>query len=473
MTSHAQTFKVNISPKHVAKIDKGKSARDKLKKYRKYYSKDSAKQMRKQDKKLDKKSDSLAGVQRKQQRKERIAARKGIIAPLDTASFLQQYTALLPKDSIARDSLKAEGKEIAKEKTFEELQDRYGLNPEEAKQYLEGDSAAMEKVKKKSLVLAKEESIKQLPPEQRRQLEAMQDEYGEYAPEVKQYLVFLKDSVDRKERMKELVTNKTEQMSTEMIGGRMGGGGANMKQLSEYSSKLDEFKNTGEQYSDPEAMKSEAKEKAKEQALERAMEHAQKVEAVQGKLGKLKGKFSSLTNSNDLSTGIKARSLEGTPIRERWVIGGNFAIASTAPLMIDLNPQFGYKIDKRLQVGVGGIYRTVFVDSVKIANSVSPERYGYSVFSSYGLIMNFFAYAEWERTTIIARGTGPDPKTAKQWKSSLLMGLGRQFQIHPKIKGSILLLWNPLHKNGNSPYHDAFVIKTGFQLTDLALMKKK
>lgn len=544
---YAQTFKVNLSPKHLSKIESGKSAREKLKKYRKFFSKDSAKQMKKHEKYYSKKSDSITRAVTKEEKQKRRAERKGIKTPIDTLEFLKQYADFLPRDSASSDSLKSKGLQAARAKAMDNLpgdekeklqalQSKYGLSPDEAKEFLSGDTIARKKLKEKSLALAKEKGMENIPEAERRQLESIQNkyglspveakeflssdstarkklkvkglqkakekslanlpagqrkqvesfqkEYGPYSTEVKQYLFFLKDSVDRTDTLKAIAAKRAEALATKMVGSHMGGAGSQMnqytKQLEEMKNSPQKYKEQVENYKDPEKLKASAKEKGSEQALAKFGEQADKLKAAQDKMGFLKKKFSTLLNSNDLSTGIKAKSLEGRPLRERWVIGGNFNIANTAPLMIDLSPQFGYRIDKRFQVGISGIYRAKFVDSVKIANALPADVYGYSVFSSYGLMLNFFGYAEWERTSSTVKTSvqtspsgPPDPKVQRQWTNSLLVGLGRQFAVHPKVKGSILLLWNPLHKNGRSPYHDAFVVKTGFQLSELALLKKR
>ena len=518
--------------------------------YRKFYSKDSAQQMKKHNKFYQHKFDSVSRANRKNEKLQRRAARKGIKTPFDTVALLKQYAALLPKDSAATDSLKNKSLHLAKEKALdnipgeekeklqmlqtkyglspeeassflsgdstarkklklkalsfaektgednlpaeeraklEALQSKYGLNPAEAKQYLSGDSSARKKLALKGLTTAKEKSINSLPPGQRKQMESYQKEFGQYSPEVKQYLVFLKDSVDHMDTIKAMAGKRSEALASKMIDEKLGGGGAT-QQLNEYNKQLEEMKNTPQQYKkqlddykDPEKLKAAAKEKAQEQALEKFAAQVDKVQSLMSKMSKLKGKYSTLLNSNDLSTGIKAKSLEGRPLRERWVIGGNFNIVNTTPFMIDLSPQFGYRIDKKFQVGVSAIYRATFVDSVKVSNSISPERYGYSVFSSYSLILNIFAYGEFERAISLVKqtpvasplSTKPSDPQFKQWTSSLLIGVGRKFSIHPKVSGTVLFLWNPLHENGKTPYHDAFIIKTGIHLSELGLMKKK
>ncbi|MFM7855386.1 MAG: hypothetical protein ACKO96_26535, partial [Flammeovirgaceae bacterium] len=88
--AHSQTFKVNLSPKHVAKINDGKSAREKLKKYRKYFSKDSAQQMRQLNKRLQKKADSITRAMVKKEKLRMLAEKRGIKLPADTLAIMNQ-----------------------------------------------------------------------------------------------------------------------------------------------------------------------------------------------------------------------------------------------------------------------------------------------------------------------------------------------------------------------------------------------
>ncbi len=456
----------------------------------------SARYWRKQNKLDKKKWDSLCKATRKQEKLIRLAGKKGIKLPMDTVAFLQQYADLLPRDSISKeDAFKMGEKALSKmppkqRQELEGLKMKFGPQSGEVKLFYKAlhdkDSASKQKLSKEALKQAKDKSIAALPPAHRKQLEQLQKEYGPYSKEASGYLGFLKDSVKWSDTLKVVATQKAEAIGTQLISQQLGG---DAKQLTDFNKQLTEMKGTVQQYQkqmagyqDSEKLKSEGKAKAKEQALERAAGLASKIQALSGPMTKLKNKYSSLLNSDDLSTGIKANSLKGRPLRERWVLGGNFNVTSTAPLMIDLSPQVGYKIDKRFQAGIGGIYRAKFVDTVGIANSISPSRYGFTSFASYGLLLNFFAYAEWEHTKILSRVGAPqpisttpvpDPPATKQWVDGLLIGVGRQFIFHPKVKGSVLFLWNPLHKNGNSPYHEAFVVKTGFQLSELAMLKKK
>ncbi|HEV8515837.1 MAG TPA: hypothetical protein VGQ59_21295 [Cyclobacteriaceae bacterium] len=508
----AQVFKVDLSKKNLAKIEKGKSAFDKLKRYHKAYSQDSLKKIKKISKIYHKKMDSLARTSAKEEKLIATKRKKGIRIPLDTLAFLKQYTSLLPRDSSSHDSVavkkkikkdsssldsvaikkastgdsssrdssamkktgkrdsssldsRALKKEASQQLTslekqqVQRLQKEYGLSTDQAKRYLKCDSATRRKIAIDGLKQLREKSLSQLPAGQRKQLESFQKQYGPYSTEVKQYAFFLKDSVDRTDTIKALAAARAEGLANQIAGQKLGGAGLN--QFNDYEKRLKELKDLRSQYQkqiednkNPEHLK----EKAKDEAMEKVAKKVQK------NMSLLKNKYSSLLNSNDLSTGIKAKSLKGQPFRKRLVLGGNFNIVNISPFMADLAPVIGYKIDKTFQVGVSGSYRVSFVDTTKIVSGLSAKTTGYSVFVSHDVILNFFAYGEWERSYTTVKQNVNDPKTSKQWVNSLLIGIGRQFTISKKVKGTVMLLWNPLHESGKTPYNSDFVVKTGFRL---------
>src|SRR6478752_4500909 len=80
----AQIFKVDLSKKNLTKIEKGRTAFDKLKRYRKAYSQDSLKKIKKISKIYHKKMDSLAHASAKEEKLLATMRKKGIGIPLDT-----------------------------------------------------------------------------------------------------------------------------------------------------------------------------------------------------------------------------------------------------------------------------------------------------------------------------------------------------------------------------------------------------
>ncbi len=451
--SYGQALNVSLSPRHLTKINESRSVHQRLKKYKKFYRKDSAKYLRNLNTFYKRKYDSISRSMLHQREVARQMAKKGIAPRIDSAEMLQQYAALLQRDSSLTATLHKAQSEA----------DQMGLNNLPGPSVYPmtaplGDSSEVRKIRIKALEKAKEKSLASLPRGQQKQVQEIQNEFGAYSNEAKRYLVFLKDSVDHLDTLKSLAVRQITEQATRL-------GESQINRLTPFDKSLTELKSTPDQYkqqvedlTDTAKMKEAAKQKL--------------VELLQNKMSVMKSKYSTLLNSNDLSTGIKEESLKGRPLRERWVIGGNLNIVDVTPLMIDFAPQIGYRINKRFQAGVSGVYRAKFVDSVKVSNAVPSNVYGYSVFASYSLVLNFFAYAEFERTTSTTKSLVNDLKGTPIWINSALIGIGRQFKIHKKVNGSVLFLWNPLHVNGKSPYHEAFVIKTGFQLSQFALLGK-
>jgi capsular polysaccharide biosynthesis protein len=75
--SYTQTFNVNLSSKHLTKINESKSAHQRLKKYKKYYSRDSARQLKKLNAFYKRKYDSTNRTLLKEQKFTRLLEKKG------------------------------------------------------------------------------------------------------------------------------------------------------------------------------------------------------------------------------------------------------------------------------------------------------------------------------------------------------------------------------------------------------------
>lgn len=227
-----------------------------------------------------------------------------------------------------------------------------------------------------------------------------------------------------------------------------------------------------ESYQDKEKLKEEALQRAKEEAMVHFVNNQEALGAAQKKIRVLQRKYSSVLNSNDLSTAVKRTSLKGRPFRERLFIGGNFNVNSLEPVSIDASPQVGYKFNKKFIVGIGGTYRHTFgKDTISSLPAIPDNSYGYRAFTSYDVFANFFIYGEYERMTKEIRASGTD-KSSTQWVDGLLLGVGREFSVHRKVNMTIMVLYNFLHDPQNAIYPKPWTVKLGFQLSDLAMLKK-
>lgn len=228
--------------------------------------------------------------------------------------------------------------------------------------------------------------------------------------------------------------------------------------LEDYKSKLE---NTQEQIKQA-AAEQELKQKMTSHTQEHFANNTEKIQQVQSQVERLKAKYSSMLNSNDLSSAVKRNSLKEDSFWKRLVIGGNFNISKTNPVSLDLSPVLGYKINRLFEVGITGVYRSQFnADRNGTFGQSGNEVYGYSAFVNHMVFRNFFGYLEAERMrTTNLNKENPE----RQWKQTLLIGFGRKFNVTSWLEMQALILYNVLHNNTNGLYNSPVVFKTGFRV---------
>lgn len=283
---------------------------------------------------------------------------------------------------------------------------------------------------------------------------ALEDELGEEIPQV------TIDSTTTRQ-VKEAAVKRAEDelkgtKEYDAIGGL--GDDSELGHLEDYKNKLE---STQEQLKQA-AAKQELKQKMASHAREYITQNADKIQQVQSQMGEMKKKYSYMPNSNDLSSAVKRTSLKGESFWERLVIGGNFNISKTNPLNVDLSPAIGYRVNKLFEVGVTGCYRSQFkADKQGVNSQVGKEVYGYSAFANHMVFKNFFAYMEAERMRTTTTSS-EIPK--REWKQTLLIGVGRKFNVAKWLEMQALVLFNVLHDNEDGLYNSPVVFKTGFRL---------
>jgi len=159
------------------------------------------------------------------------------------------------------------------------------------------------------------------------------------------------------------------------------------------------------------------------------------------------------------------------------VVATNFQILNLEPVSLDFAPQLGYRFTSRFTIGFGGTYRQTFNDVPTLAPDViggklfSSYDVIKSLFSSYDVIKSFFGYAEYAQNS--PGMSTQEGKSKRIWKDALLLGAGRRFAIHRKLDMTMTALYNVFHKSPDPIYPRAFMIRVGFQLSDVALVKAK
>lgn len=234
--------------------------------------------------------------------------------------------------------------------------------------------------------------------------------------------------------------------------------------------KDSEFGKLTEQKANLEKTQAELKEAAAQNKLKQQMtskakdyitNNVSQIQEVQSKMTDLKKKYSSVPNSNDLSTATKRKSLEREPFWKRLVLGGNFNITKTNPVTLDLSPVVGYRINKLFEAGISASYRVRFKAS---ASTITRDDavYGQGIWVNHLFYKNYFGYVEGERMSTV---TIKDDITKRTWKEGLLVGVGRKFKVAKWMEMQALVLFNLLYDNQDELYAAPIVFRTGFRFT--------
>ena len=395
-----------ISAQHKDKLEKLDDPRKKLHKYRKFYSKDSTNHIKLNENLLVEKTDSLLDI---------FKDRPNLLASNSTESNI------LDSQVTTTDYLQSQTEEFA------ELQNLCETNPELFGQYkdLLSDVNQYDEGSLSSGLKAKgENQVKEL------------------------------SGKAQEKAAKRIGVDEIENQTLE---------------LKQSQSAIDDYKKQGEQLHEQGNIKQKVKEESRKKAAAFMAANQELVTAEEKKLELLKGKYSSVLNSNDFNTGVKLNSLEDRTFRERLIVGGNFQIVEAKPLVLSLSPMIGYRFNKRLSSGLAGNLR-IAEKNAKLSNSKNAT--GGKVFTQYNVITTFLAIGEYElMNTNFTSSSGNETKS--EWIPGAFLGIGRQFSIHPMVSASVSVLYNFLYKPGKSPYTNAFVFRFGFQLSELAMLKKK
>ncbi len=292
----------------------------------------------------------------------------------------------------------------------------------------------------------------------------LKEEVGGHLTELKQYEQHAQLSPDS------LLQAGMNRVEKEVQSQLMGAAGFDsyQKQLNQYTQLEGQYKGYLNDLQDSTARKEMAKKKAEELAMQYISENPGILQEVQKKMELLMKKYSKVTNSNDLSTAVKRTSLNGRTFQERLVIATNFQLLSIDPFSIDIAPQIGYRFNSLFSVGIGGTYRKTFTDSIP---TLAPEVFGCKAFLSYDILNSFFAYGEYAQNS--PGVTVKEGITQRIWKPAALVGVGRRFSLHKNVDMTVVALYNFIYSPGDPVYSRPFMVRFGFQLSDVALLKKK
>ncbi|MFD2033692.1 hypothetical protein ACFSKL_02760 [Belliella marina] len=182
------------------------------------------------------------------------------------------------------------------------------------------------------------------------------------------------------------------------------------------------------------------------------------LEEAQEKIAQLKKKYSEVPDPGDLSTATKASSLEGKRLKERLVFGGTFQLHVDKSTSLDLNPEIGYRLNRKFELGFGGTYR-LRVATKDLPQSVKePTIMGFRGFARHRLVKSFYVHGEYEG---LRSSLTDDRQTVQDWHYSLLAGIQRRFRLRGKTEGQALILYN-FNSRENPLYNSPWVFRVGF-----------
>lgn len=190
--------------------------------------------------------------------------------------------------------------------------------------------------------------------------------------------------------------------------------------------------------------------------------------AAQSKVSSMVDRYKKLLNSQKPEEGIKQKSLQGKSFKEHLVFASHFNIGSLSPFALDLSVNAGYKFTADLWAGFGYNRRLTFADTTSLSGSLNFVQTSYSAFANYNIFRSCFLYAELQKT----RNGIPVESSSPGWGTNILAGAGKRFLVHPKLYVTVTAVYNIMRDEQAEKYTGRFQIRTGFQLSELALRKK-
>lgn len=185
------------------------------------------------------------------------------------------------------------------------------------------------------------------------------------------------------------------------------------------------------------------------------------LQSASSKANHLKEKYATVTNSNDLSTAVKRKSLENQPVIERFSFGGNFQIYIDETTSIDLSPEVAYHLDRNWSIGVSAFYR-LEVKWDELSKALDQSIYGYRAFSEYRLFSSFFAHLEFE-SLVSPTPSIPGVEQSNKMNNSFLAGVERRIQMGGGAEAQLALLYNFNYKE-NPTYTSPWNVRFGFNV---------
>lgn len=245
---------------------------------------------------------------------------------------------------------------------------------------------------------------------------------------------------------------------------------AEVKSLQKEVLSAEQYKAMVEKWnSDPEYRQEMMVNKAKEQVVNHFAAHQQELNAMTSQLSSAKAKLKDAEEIANLF-GKHTNPMKGKPLIERLRPGFNLQFQMNKDLLLDVNPQVGYRFSGRWMAGLGWNYRWGY--NTRQQNFPSQDRvFGPRAFvqlkikdSNYvmAVIEDMNAYVQ---PYILTSGES----ATRKWVWSYMAGYKKEFRYSNKLLGSVQILYNLYNPRNQSPYVDRLSLRMGFEFP----LKKK
>jgi len=189
---------------------------------------------------------------------------------------------------------------------------------------------------------------------------------------------------------------------------------------------------------------------------------SQQMQAARDKLQQLKDKLPGGGSTAEMPN-FKPNELKSKTFLQRLDFGGNMQFARSGtyfPTTSDLAGQVAYRLTEKGSVGLGASYRLGLGQDIRHIN-LSSEGMGLRSFLDYRLRYGIYVNGGFEQNYNTGfrglQGLKPD-----LWTGSALLGLSKKYQVSDKLKGSIILLYDFLHRQ-HFPETEAFKFRIGYE----------
>jgi hypothetical protein len=236
-----------------------------------------------------------------------------------------------------------------------------------------------------------------------------------------------------------------------------------MGELQKQSGVIEGYKDKLEVVKDPGASKEKAVEMAKQAAVDHFAGKQEQLKAAMDKISKYKQKYSSVSSIKDLPK-HPPNAMKGKPFVERLAPGLYLQYQQKNFYLIDFNPYVGYKISGRFTGGLGWNQRYAY-DKRRHDWSQRSRIFGPRSFVDFKLGKGFIAHVEGESmNTFVPSTIRGNPDTGhREWVSSLMTGLKKEYKIYKNLKGTALIQYNLFNRLYKAPYVDRLNSRIGFE----------